>query len=114
MESVRVGDHEVYGLCLDAETRCIHYDSDRDVVAIRFHCCDRYYPCAECHAAVTDHNPEPIPGAAFDRPGVLCGVCGRVLTVTEYLDADHSCPSCDAAFNPGCAAHHDRYFAGVG
>ena len=43
---------------------------------------------------------------------VHCGVCGTALTVRAYLDAEHACPVCDAAFNPGCATHYDRYFEG--
>lgn len=109
---VTVGDTDVHGVGVDGETRCAHYATARDVIAIRFACCDRYYPCAACHAAVADHEPEPIPEAAFDAPGVLCGACGSTLTVREYLGSDHACPDCGAAFNPGCAAHYDRYFAG--
>jgi uncharacterized CHY-type Zn-finger protein len=109
-ETVAVGDYRVHGIGLDAETRCAHYATERDVVAIRFACCDRYYPCFLCHAAVTDHDPAPIPEPAFDEPGVLCGVCGTALAVRSYLDCGHECPACGAAFNPGCAAHHDRYF----
>jgi uncharacterized CHY-type Zn-finger protein len=108
--TVTVGDHEVHGVGLDAETRCTHYASERDVVAIRFGCCDTYYPCFRCHAAVADHDATPIPEAEFDDPGVLCGVCGTALTVRSYLECDHECPACGAAFNPGCVAHHDRYF----
>lgn len=109
-ETVTVGDHDVRGVGLDPETRCTHYASERDVVAIRFACCDTYYPCFRCHSAVTDHEPEPIPEREFDAPGVLCGVCGTALTVRSYLACDHECPACGAAFNPGCVAHHDRYF----
>jgi uncharacterized CHY-type Zn-finger protein len=32
------------------------------------------------------------------------------MSIADYLQADHTCPYCGAAFNPGCAAHHDRYF----
>ena len=109
-DTVTVGDHTVHGVGVDGETRCVHYATDRDVVALRFACCDRYYPCVRCHEAVTAHTPEPIPATEFDDPGVLCGVCGTALTVRSYLDAEHECPACGAAFNPGCAAHHDRYF----
>lgn len=105
-----VGGRTVRGVGLDPETRCAHYASERDVVSIRFACCDAYYPCFRCHAAVTDHDPEQVPSEAFDDPGVLCGVCGAALSVRSYLDCDHECPACGAAFNPGCAAHHGRYF----
>jgi uncharacterized CHY-type Zn-finger protein len=100
----------VAGVGMDGETRCAHYATERDVIAIRFPCCDTYYPCHACHVALTDHDPEPIPRGAFGEPGVLCGVCGATLSVTAYLESGHECPACGAAFNPGCEAHYDRYF----
>ena len=94
------------GVAVDAKTRCTHYDSELDVIALRFPCCDAYYPCFRCHEAVAGHDPERAPREAFDDPAVLCGVCGATLSVRAYLD----CPECDASFNPGCRRHHDRYF----
>jgi uncharacterized CHY-type Zn-finger protein len=104
--------HEVRGVGVGPETRCAHYDGDRDVIAIRFPCCGVYYPCFRCHEAVADHDAERWSADAFDRDAVLCGVCGVEYSVAAYLDADHECPACGAAFNPGCADHHDRYFEG--
>ncbi|QPV64406.1 hypothetical protein I7X12_07275 [Halosimplex litoreum] len=101
----------IRGAAIDAETRCGHYDDAVDVVAIRFSCCDCYYPCFRCHDAVTDHDAERISRDAFDEPSVLCGVCGATLSVRAYLDCEDTCPACDAAFNPGCRRHRDRYFA---
>lgn len=105
-------DPVVRGVDVGPETRCAHYDGDRDVIAIRFPCCDTYYPCFRCHEAVTDHDAERWPTAEFDRNAVRCGVCGTELSVAAYLVAGHECPECGAAFNPGCADHHDRYFEG--
>ncbi|QLH81047.1 CHY zinc finger protein [Halosimplex pelagicum] len=99
------------GVAVDAETRCGHYDDAVDVVAIRFSCCDCYYPCFRCHETLADHEPERIARESFDDPGVLCGVCGERLSVREYLDCDDACPACGASFNPGCRRHRDRYFA---
>jgi uncharacterized CHY-type Zn-finger protein len=104
-------DVPLRGVDVDAETRCAHYATDRDRVAIRFPCCDTFYPCHACHDARADHPPERWPRDRFDEPAVLCGACGHVLAVTAYLDSEHRCPACAAAFNPGCAAHADRYFA---
>jgi len=98
------------GVGVDDETRCLHYNSPRDVVAIRFACCDTYYPCHACHEACTDHDAERWPTDRFDDPAVLCGACRESLTVEAYLGCEDACPNCGAAFNPGCAAHHDRYF----
>ncbi|MFD1514588.1 CHY zinc finger protein [Halomarina rubra] len=104
-------DVPLCGLDVDDETRCRHYRTERDVVAMRFACCDTFYPCHACHEACADHDVERWPADRFDDPAVLCGVCRETLSVTAYLDADHACPHCGVAFNPGCAAHADRYFA---
>ena len=102
----------VRGVAVDAESRCAHYDTDRDVVAFRFACCESYFSCVRCHVEVTDHDPEPWPRSRFDEPAVLCGRCGARLTPHAYLNADYRCPDCDGAFNPGCAAHLHHYLDG--
>lgn len=99
------------GVRVDPNTRCEHYDGSRDVIAIRFACCDTYYPCFRCHRAATDHEPTLWPASRKHEPAVLCGSCGETMSAAVYLSSDHACPHCGAAFNPGCAAHHDRYFA---
>jgi uncharacterized CHY-type Zn-finger protein len=100
----------VHGVSVDSETRCGHYHTDRDVIAIKHACCDRYYPCHKCHDAVTDHEQTLWPSDRFDEPAILCGVCGTELSVSAYLDCGDRCPSCDAAFNPGCRRHYHLYF----
>ena len=99
------------GVQVGPATRCAHYDGPRDVIAIRFACCDTYYPCFRCHRAVADHDPARWPEVRRDEAAVLCGACGTTMSADRYLASDHICPHCGAAFNPGCAAHHDRYFA---
>ena len=101
----------VRGVDVGPETRCAHYHGLRDVIAIRFACCNVFYPCHVCHDEAVDHASERWPPDAFDTPAVLCGRCRTVLTIQHYLDADHTCLSCGAAFNPNCARHYDRYFA---
>ncbi|WP_322348592.1 DUF1284 domain-containing protein [Tumebacillus algifaecis] len=101
---------KVYGVDVDAETRCKHYHSPVDIIALKFGCCERYYPCYECHLEVADHQPEPWPKSRFDEPAVLCGACGHELTVHEYKNCESRCPTCGAAFNPGCQLHHSLYF----
>ena len=112
------------GVAVDPETRCAHWDDPVDVVALRFGCCETYYPCDACHDAATDHEAEPWPRDRFGEPAVLCGVCGATLSAREYLDGGgeaqpgdgsaepdgDACPRCGADFNPGCRAHRDRYF----
>jgi uncharacterized CHY-type Zn-finger protein len=41
---------------------------------------------------------------------IVCGACGRELSVDEYLGCEFSCPNCTARFNPGCASHYHLYF----
>ena len=98
------------GISVDPETRCAHWDDPVDVVALRFGCCEAYYPCDACHDAAADHEAVPWPRDRFDEPAVLCGVCGTTLTARAYLDSEDTCPACGAAFNPGCRKHRDRYF----
>lgn len=104
-----VAGQRVRGLAVGPETRCRHYDGPRDVVAIRFRCCETYHPCVRCHEAVADHDPSVWPAADFDRRAVLCGVCGTELRIDDYLGAT-ACPDCGAAFNPGCRHHYHHYF----
>ena len=98
------------GVAVNGETRCAHYDDAVDVVALRFGCCETFYPCFRCHAETTGHDPEVWPRERFDEPAVLCGVCASTLSAREYLDCADACPRCGAAFNPGCRKHRDRYF----
>ncbi len=100
---------QVYGKTVDDETRCVHYASARDIVALKFGCCERYYPCFKCHDETADHKRRPWPVTRSTEPAVLCGACKSELFVSQYIDLDH-CPACNAAFNPGCTAHYDRYF----
>ena len=95
---------------MDAQTRCAHYHGPTDVIAMRFRCCGEWFPCIECHREVAGHEVEVWPLAERDREAVLCGVCGRRLTIAEYLGCDSTCPACGAAFNPGCANHWHHYF----
>lgn len=99
----------VLGPVVDAQTRCVHYRTELDVIAIRFACCGDYYPCHLCHAEAAGHDSSPWPIEARDVRAVLCGMCGGELTIAEYLEVT-ACPSCAARFNPGCALHAHLYF----
>ncbi|RFA12384.1 hypothetical protein B7R22_16450 [Subtercola boreus] len=100
----------VLGATVDAQTRCIHYHSELDVIAIRFACCGDYYPCHLCHAESAGHEARVWPVARQDALAVLCGVCLAELSIADYLGVD-ACPHCAAAFNPGCRLHAYLYFA---
>ena len=103
------GSPPVMGPTVDEHTRCIHYASPLDIVAIRFHCCGEFYPCFRCHADATDHALSVWPRDEFDTQALLCGVCRATLAISDYLVAD-SCPACGSAFNPGRSLHHSIYF----
>ncbi|MFA9518328.1 CHY zinc finger protein [Halopenitus sp. H-Gu1] len=98
------------GIDVDPEARCAHWHGEVDVVALRFACCETYYPCVRCHEAATDHEPVRWPRDRFGEPAVLCGSCGERMTPIAYFECGNACPGCGTAFNPGCRAHRDRYF----
>lgn len=100
----------VHGVLVDTETRCVHYDTTRDVVAIRFHCCGSYYACHACHDTLTTHDATQWPREAYDTRAVLCGRCGSTQSIRGYLDNDDGCPACGGDFNPGCREHSQYYF----
>jgi len=100
----------IKGKCIDEETRCVHYHSPTDVIAIKFKCCNEYYPCYYCHKEETDHEPTVWSKAEFDTKAILCGVCRNEMSIYEYLNSNNHCPFCDAAFNPKCSDHYHLYF----
>ena len=102
---------KVRGVDVDSETRCSHYHSEIDRIAIKFYCCGDYYPCFECHKAVGCGNHQVWPKEEFVQKAVLCGSCGHELSIEEYLQCESACPNCSAAFNPGCSLHKHLYFA---
>ncbi|TLP75547.1 CHY zinc finger protein [Nesterenkonia sphaerica] len=100
---------QVLGSLVDEQTRCIHYRTTLDVVAIKFHCCLEYYPCHQCHQEHADHDAATWPVEEQGAPAILCGVCREELTIRTYLDVT-SCPNCRTPFNPGCRLHVHHYF----
>ena len=101
----------VSGVKIDAATRCAHYNSDLDIIAIKFKCCGEWFPCFECHREVAGHEPAVWPVSERDAPAIFCGACGNVLTINEYFECGSVCPQCASSFNPGCANHYHLYFA---
>lgn len=104
---------KISGIELDAETRCVHYNSPLDVVALKMRCCGRYFACKDCHDALAGHALEPWPREEWGDRAVICGVCSTELTIVQYLESSDRCPSCGAPFNPGCREHHSYYFSGA-
>ncbi|MBA4543808.1 MULTISPECIES: CHY zinc finger protein [Thermoactinomyces] len=100
----------IFGKTIDQKTRCVHYHSDLDIVAIKFACCERYYPCYQCHEETAGHQAVPWPRSRFHEKAILCGNCQTELTVHEYLNGEARCPECRHPFNPGCKKHYHFYF----
>src|SRR5690349_1543721 len=100
----------VKGKTTDEFTRCVHYHSEVDVIAIKFKCCSEFYPCYECHQETAGHRAEVWPKEQWNEKAILCGRCQNVLTINEYLASGDKCPSCLGDFNPKCANHYLLYF----
>ena len=107
---MKIHNVNVAGIGVDDRTRCAHYHSERDIIAMKFKCCGEWFPCFECHAELAAHAPQVWPRTEFDVKVVLCGGCGHQLSVREYLDCVSTCPNCSRQFNPGCASHYELYF----
>ena len=104
------GGPKVLGIDVDPETRCAHWHTELDIIALKFACCESYYPCYSCHAEVADHPATIWPKTRFAESAVLCGKCKEELSVDEYLASSYKCPKCGAGFNPGCGLHAHIYF----
>ena len=100
----------VKGKLVDEYTRCVHYRSPLDVIAIKFKCCNEYYPCYECHGEVAGHEAEVWKKNEFGVKAILCGICKNEMTIDQYLASNDRCPHCNSAFNPNCSKHYHLYF----
>lgn len=100
----------VFGKTVDEHTRCVHYSTELDIIAIRFACCDRYFPCHLCHFECAEHSAQQWPREQWNQKAILCGHCWTELTIEAYMGVS-ACPDCAAPFNPRCAAHADFYFS---
>lgn len=101
---------EVKGKLIDDQTRCEHYHSPLDIIAINFKCCGDYYPCYQCHKETVDHLATAWPKEEWDTKAILCGVCKNELTINEYMKSNNECPHCHSLFNPNCSRHYHLYF----
>ena len=99
----------VLGPVVDEMTRCVHYRTAVDIVAIKFACCGEYYPCHRCHEENADHVARQWKLTERDQKAVLCGACGTELTIASYLLATE-CPNCRSPFNERCRLHAHLYF----
>jgi uncharacterized CHY-type Zn-finger protein len=101
---------EIFGKLVDDQTRCEHYHSPLDIIAIKFKCCSKYYPCFKCHEESSDHQAEVWKKDEWDLKAILCGVCKTELSINEYIQSANKCPNCSSFFNPGCSNHYHFYF----
>jgi uncharacterized CHY-type Zn-finger protein len=58
---------EVRGVGLDGQTRCTHYHSALDIIAIKMMCCGIYYACKDCHETLADHSIKVWPAEMWDE-----------------------------------------------
>ncbi|TWT11350.1 hypothetical protein FRX54_03460 [Streptococcus sp. sy004] len=100
----------IYGDVVDLETRCLHYHSARDIVALRCFSCRRYYPCYHCHDTYEQHTYQAYSSQSEDEV-VFCGACQIGMTALAYRQGKSVCPNCSAAFNPACKEHESIYFS---
>ncbi|NOU96351.1 hypothetical protein GC093_24500 [Paenibacillus sp. LMG 31456] len=96
---------------IDGQTRCKHYHSELDIIAIKFKCCDTYYGCYYCHEETVNHEAMVWPKLEWHTKAILCGSCHTELSINQYLNSSYVCPSCNSPFNPGCSNHNHLYFA---
>lgn len=103
---------KVYGNIVDDHTRCTHYQSELDIIAIKCRCCRKYYPCYKCHLEDTGVEPEKWTAEDTNENAILCGDCKSELTICQYIQSNNACPekNCLGSFNPGCSLHYHLYF----
>lgn len=109
--SLEIKGQIVKGNVIDNETRCSHYHTEKDRVAIKFYCCKTYFSCYLCHKEAGCGQLQTWPKNKFNQKGILCGACGEEMTINAYLKSSDNCPNCQAAFNPNCSVHKHYYFS---
>ena len=100
----------IKGKLTDTHTRCVHYHSPLDVIAIKFKCCNQYFACYYCHQEEAGHEHTLWQKTEFGTKAIICGICFSELTITQYKASNYQCLVCKTAFNPKCENHHHLYF----
>jgi uncharacterized CHY-type Zn-finger protein len=97
-------EHSAYGVPLKPiADNCQHLYSDLDIVAIKLHCCDKFYPCFSCHKEAADHEPGVWPKAEFNTKAILCGGCGTELSITIIKTQTTPAPTVNQRLTPVAA-----------
>ena len=107
---------EGVGLTRFAASRCAHWHSELDVLALQSSCCGKFYACASCHDECEDHPLQPWPAdTPLDTEAQMCGVCRQRISILAYINGPDppACPNpqCRAPMNPGCKLHWPLYFS---
>ena len=101
---------QIHGKPTDTFTRCQHYHSPLDIIAIKFKCCNNYYACIHCHEETAEHNVVLWPKEEWHTKAIICGACKTEMSINEYFNCEYKCPNCSSAFNPKCSNHNHFYF----
>lgn len=90
---------------------CVHWKSEKDVVALLCPCHREFYLCLLCHKDKYGVAPERWKRDLWEcEKAILCRVCEYKMTIEDYMACDSSCTKCGAEFNPGCKDHWPLYF----
>ncbi|KAI5959805.1 HOT13 [Candida pseudojiufengensis] len=101
----------IKGQLVDNQTRCIHYHTPVDLIAIKFKCCPKlYYPCFKCHEELNNHSIEKYDIKDKTEEVIICGNCFNTMTIENYINCNSKCPYCKSIFNSKCSLHYDLYF----
>jgi len=78
MASISFNGQAVFGINIQAQTQCVHYHSPRDIIAIKFKCCQKYYCCFYCHQEMAkNYDAQQWQCHEFDIMALLCGKCAH-------------------------------------
>jgi uncharacterized CHY-type Zn-finger protein len=101
---------KVFGNVMDDHTRCSHYHSELDIIALKLKCCAKYYACIFCHNENEDHKSTVWLKTEYNTKAILCGNCNTEMTIETYLNSNNNCIHCNSSFNPKCNNHYHYYF----
>src|SRR5699024_8847876 len=100
---------KIHVLTVDDESRCTHYHTPLDIIAIKFKCCNKFYSCYKCHNENENHEIIRWEKDEFDEQAIICGVCNQTRSTNDYMLSE-VCQHCSAIFNHRCKYHHHIYF----
>jgi uncharacterized CHY-type Zn-finger protein len=101
---------KINGTLVDNQTRCMHYNSALDIIAIKHACCKKYYACIQCHNESEAHEADIWKLKEQHTKAIFCGACKTEMSIENYLNCNNECPYCKSLFNPKCSNHYPLYF----